>query len=144
MQSKFIPMAFLLSLSLSTSIYATDEEEETIKFHVINDGQAKHISMIPSKGYDSHGDIKPGYNPNSIVYQHAALLENLRQEQLDLDKEAEEEALVEIELEQRGTSQAPNTRKAKSKGNIFLRRAANQGVLDELIQLEKRAGRTKK
>ena len=42
-----------------------------IDFHVwVDEYGVKHVSMIPPEGYDSDGNIKDDFNPNSIVYQY--------------------------------------------------------------------------
>ncbi len=146
MSVRRIHLAFVISLAISASLNAAEDGEESLKFHVIKNGSAKHISMIPENGYSSSGKIKASFNPNSVVHQHAALLKSLKEEQAELDRQAEEEALAAIEQEQSQgePSQSPGIiRRVKSEGNIFLGRAANRGVLDELIQLEKRGGRAK-
>ena len=134
----------LIYCCLITVLYATNcfaADTDTLHFHVVkNSADKKHVSMIPASGYTKNGKIIERYNPNSIIYQQNELIKKLNQEQTELDRLAELELQKEQEKES-GTSIINNL---FSKPNTdIIRNSTNRGVLEDLIELEKRAGRVK-
>lgn len=104
--------------------------EVTAEFHVWRDAAGhKHVSTVPARGYRAERLLRPGYDPNSIVYQHRRLRERLRL----LDAALEEQAM--LAQREAGTAQAAHA--------TPLRAGPREGVmnLDQLIELEKRGGR---
>ena len=105
--------------------------EPAAEFYVFFDGEGRrHVSNIPAYGFTARGAIKSPYDPNSIVYQHGRLRE-------DLTRQAEDIALRR-EREQISAELPPEIQQTQ-----VLRRAPREGImnLDELIELEKRGGR---
>lgn len=101
------------------------------EFYVRNDHLGrKHVSNLSPHGFTRNGEIRSAYDPNSIVYQHAKMLETLAAESAALAQAREQQAHDSdnkiIALQPRPT-----------------RRAPREGAmnLDELIDLEKRGGR---
>jgi len=101
------------------------------EFYVWYDDEGhKHISNVPAQGFTRSGDVRDAYDPNSIVYQHALMLDQLTQQgrKIAFDRDNE----------RRGSeAELPVERKSVA-------RAARRGRtmnLDELIALEKRGGR---
>lgn len=112
---------------------------EDIRFDVFKDSSGKrHISIIPKQGYDQRGNIKEAYNPNSIVHQHAELVRKLKKENLEILLQPQED---EVEISGISDESSPES-DTPATGNIFYSAADNKTVLEELIELEKRAGRT--
>jgi hypothetical protein len=100
------------------------------EFHVWRDDQGgKHISNVPAQGFIGDGDIRSTYDPNSIVYQHARLLDTLAAQGEAIARRHEQERRG-FEIEQR-PRQTPVDRSAPREGVMNL---------DELIALEKRGG----
>jgi hypothetical protein len=93
----------------------------------------KHLSNLPPSGFNRNGEIRQAYNPNSIVYQHAKMLEALAVENATITEASELEAREadnrRISLQAR---QSPTARRGPREGNMNL---------EELIALDKRGGR---
>jgi len=61
----------------------------SIELYVWHDENGvKHISMIPREGFNSDGTVKDQYNPNSFVYQHKLLLEDIQRKSEQHEKES--------------------------------------------------------
>ena len=105
--------------------------EASAEFHVWHgpDGR-KFVSTVPARGYRADRTLRPGYDPNSIVYQHQRMLDHLH----SLAQQIEQAA----EADRREAAAAAPTQAAQP-----ARRGPREGVmnLDELIALEKRGGR---
>lgn len=100
------------------------------EFHVWRGANGhKHVSTVPVRGYRPDRTLRPGYDPNSIVYQHRRLRERLHL----LDRQLEHEAAIaQREASADHSDQSPPVRRAPREGVMNL---------DELIALEKRGGR---
>ena len=104
--------------------------EAAAEFHVWHDAAGhKHVSSVPARGYRAERTLRPGYNPNSIVYQHRRMRERLQLLAAELDEQA---ALAEQEAGADPPILAPPVRRSPREGVMNL---------DELIALEKRGGR---
>ncbi len=115
----------LMTLSLTASLDASAE------FFVTKDDQGRrHISNLPPNGFANNGKIRPTYDPNSIVYQHAKMREELAEQSAALVHARDQERLG-INNPQYLPS-APPPARAPREGTMNL---------DELIELEKRGGR---
>ncbi|MGR9090833.1 MAG: hypothetical protein ACU85U_09670 [Gammaproteobacteria bacterium] len=105
--------------------------EASAEFHVWRDADGrKHVSTIPARGYRADRTLRPGYDPNSIVYQHQRMLGHLH-------------ALSE-EIEQRAAADGREAiADASATPAVAARRAPREGLmtLDELVALKKRGGR---
>jgi hypothetical protein len=90
----------------------------------------KHVSNVAAQGFTGDGDVRGAYDPRSIVYQHARMLDKLTQQGREIAFERDNER-------RRSEVELPAERKS-------MVRAASGGRmlnLDELIALEKRGGR---
>ena len=115
--------------------------KEDIHFNVIKeDNGQRHISIIPESGYAKDGEILESYDPNSIVYQHARMLEDLRMEHIELTRRSNDDSAT------AGKTVMPrdNSSPQSSSGNMISDPAPDTGKtdLEKLIELEKRGGRT--
>ena len=105
--------------------------EASAEFHVWRDTDGrKHVSTIPARGYRADRTLRPGYDPNSIVYQHRRMLAHLQALSADIEQQA---AAAPQQLAADASAQAAPV----------VRRGPREGLmtLDELITLEKRGGR---
>lgn len=105
--------------------------EASAEFHVWRDPDGrKTVSTIPARGYRADRTLRPGYDPNSIVYQHQRMLDHLQ----SLAQQIEQEAAA----DRRAAAAAAPTQAAQA-----ARHGPREGLmnLDELIALEKRGGR---
>ncbi len=92
-----------------------------------------HLSNLPPRSFDHNGEIRRAYDPNSIVYQHAKMLEALADQSAEIAQAQEQEAReIENKAAVLGALKAPPARGLPREGNMNL---------DELIALEKRGGR---
>lgn len=100
------------------------------EFYSWHDDQGrKHVSNIPAHGFTGDGDIAGAYDPNSIVYQYARMLDTLA---------AQGSAIADVrERKRRGSEITRRGRQTPVVGH-----APREGMmnLDELIALEKRGG----
>ncbi len=104
--------------------------EAAAEFHVWHDAAGhRHVSTVPARGYRTERTLRPGYDPNSIVYQHRRMRERLQLLAAQLDEQA---ALAQREAGADQPTSAPPQRRAPREGVMNL---------DELIALEKRGGR---
>ena len=86
-----ITVTIAILISSAANVCAND----VIRFDVVeNNGGKRHISIIPKSGYDENGEIKDSYNPNSIVFQHARMVQELLKENREIMLNAEEESAV--------------------------------------------------
>ena len=133
---------FLLIVSMATlSSTSLAADTDVLHFHAVkNTPTEKHFSVIPKAGYKHNGGIKHRYNPNSIVYQQRLLLEQLRLEQDELDRQAELELRNEMENESQDADSLLGRMLLKPDRSI-IRQPSDDGVLQDLIDLEKRAGK---
>ena len=133
----------IVTLPMLVQADSTTDPASDLRFYIIDEGGKRHISMIPSAGYDQSGQIRARANPNSIMYQHNQLLEQLKQEQAELEWQAEQDALKAIEAEQKLMEQQQENEAGLSSnpvGNVYLGRGSGP-LLEQLIELEKRGGR---
>lgn len=131
-------------IAILISTVATVRANDVIRFNVVeNNGGNRHISIIPKSGYDENGEIKDGYNPNSIVFQHAQMVRELLKEDREIMLHAEEENSAVTDEEEPFMQALPEQEQARTPGDIFSGEPGKKPVLDELIELEKQAGRTK-
>ena len=115
----------LMTVSLTASLDASAE------FFVTKDDQGRrHISNLPPHSFANNGKIRSTYDPNSIVYQHAKMREELAEQSAALVHARDQDRLG-INNPQFLPS-APSPRRAPREGTMNL---------DELIELEKRGGR---
>ena len=115
---------FVITCLISLSTYAD--------FYVwTNSHGQRQVSNVPHSGFTEAGRLKQAYDPNSIVYQHAQMLEAIAVQgeeialQLDLGSEA-------LDRDTFAESIIRPVRAAPREGLMSL---------DELIELEKRGGR---
>lgn len=121
-------------LAAVTSVHA----EESIRFNVVkDDATERHISIVPETGYTENGVLKNSHNPNSIVYQHARMLERLRRESREISA-AEEIADADPAVID---PLAGTPVEEKKPDPVFSAGRERKTVLEELIELEKRSGR---
>jgi hypothetical protein len=114
----------LITIGITVSPNASAE------FYVRTDDLGRrHISNLPPRSFANNGGIRRAYDPSSIVYQHARMLEALAEQSDALEHAVEHEALG---------SKYPKF----ALPGPPIRRAPREGMmnLDELIELEKRGG----
>lgn len=120
-----------LAVALIIITGCTLVHDAVAEFYVWNDDQGrKHVSNIPARGFAGVGNIRSAYDPNSIVYQHARMLDTLAEQSAAIAHKREAERRR-TELERREGQTGVN------------RHTPREGImsLDELIALEKRGGR---
>jgi len=90
----------------------------------------RHISNLPPHGFARNGEIRRSYDPNSIVYQHAQMLEALAAQSAAIAQSVEQDQYAyKTEITAR---RSPRIRRVPREGSMNL---------DDLIALEKRGGR---
>jgi hypothetical protein len=86
MQRITLSLALSLALSLSAAVLAMPAAAE---FQVFTDQNSnRHVSNISPAGLTRSGNLKPAYNPNSVVHQYPLMLERLRLQREELAREA--------------------------------------------------------
>lgn len=139
--NKIYSLLISFSILLTPKLYAADTD--ALHFHVVKKtADSKYVSTIPRVGYAANGKIKHRYNPNSIVYQQHELIERLTAEQEELDRMEEIEYRESI-LKDGGESESFMERIIPNIDTSIIQRSSGKGVLEDLIELEKRAGRAK-
>ena len=101
------------------------------EFYVWYDDEGhKHVSNVPAPGFTGDVDVRGAYDPRSIRYQHARMLDALADQRKEIALERDNgRRRSEIEL--------------PVMHNSTIGHAPREGImdLDELIELEKRGGR---
>ncbi len=140
MPNKTLLLTFLSCLFYSSIISAADTED--LHFHVVKKhGDSRHISMIPSRGYLANGKVRNNYDPNSVVYQQRILLKYLEEEQTELDRLADEAFRDKLQVQQDTDSFLE--RIIPRTNTDIIRSPGKNGLLEDLIELEKRGGKVK-
>ena len=124
------PIARWLGVLAIATVWLTYNSVAFAEFYPRNDHLGrKHLSNLPPHSFGHNGEIRPAYDPNSIVYQHAKMREALAEQSAAIVQAQEQEAR---ETEPSATAlEAPTVRHLLKEGNMNL---------DELIALEKRGG----
>jgi len=96
------------AIAILYSTVANVRANDVIRFNVVeNNAGKRHVSIIPKSGYDENGEIKDNYNPNSIVFQHAQMVQELLKENREIMQDAEEENAMVTEEEEPFTQAMP-------------------------------------
>lgn len=136
----------LLILTVFLSSHCPASDDSALQFHVVSpDGKGRIAANIAPEGIRQDGTIISDHHPNSIIYQHRKMMQELAQEDaaLKLELEEETEQMTGSPGFFNESRSLLNSGQKNVPGNIFLNNRASKTVLQELIELEKRAGRVK-
>lgn len=124
-----VARGFFQRLAVIVAVGSISCPDACAEFYVWRDAMGhKRISNLPPQGFASNGDLRSAHDPNSIVYQHARMLEILNSQREAIARERERGGSDIDEL----AGRAPAVRNMPREGIMNL---------DELIALEKRGGR---